>query len=381
MARKGENIYARKDGRWEGRYIIERMASGKYRYGYVYAGTYRETRDRLLQKKLDLIRCKKEHMYTPINEPITLDRLAIEWLTKQKNQIKESSYVKYQNLINHYLIPQIGKLQPQELTNEKLEVFCKNMLSSGGRHHSGLSVKTVSDILSITRTILRYSVSKGYVISCDFSTISLKQPSKKLRILSRLEQQKLCSYLQKDLTPVNLGILLSLFSGLRIGEICALQWSDISFEEKLISVHRTMQRLQNLQDSEKKTRIYISTPKSPSSIRQIPIPDGLLELLKQNSINKNGYILTGKADTFIEPRTMQRHFKKVLKTAGIEEVNYHVLRHTFATRCVELNFDVKSLSEILGHATVNITMNRYVHPSMEYKRQNMQRLSELIAVR
>lgn len=381
MSRKGENIYARKDGRWEGRYIIERMASGKYRYGYVYAGTYRETRERLLQKKLDLIHCKKEQVSPSASEPVALEQLAVDWLAKQKSQIKESSYVKYQNLIAKYLIPQIGELQPQELTSERLEIFCKTLLSSGGRHHSGLSAKTVSDILSVTRAILRYSASKGYVISCDFSVISFKQPSKNLRILSRLEQQKLCSYLQNNLTPVHLGILLSLFSGLRIGEICALRWSDISFEEKLIFVRRTMQRLQNIQDSERKTRICISAPKSPSSIRQIPIPDGLLELLRNNSGDKNGYILTGKADTFMEPRTMQRRFKKVLKAAGIEEVNYHVLRHTFATRCVELNFDVKSLSEILGHATVNITMNRYVHPSMEYKRQNMQRLSELIAVR
>lgn len=381
MARKGENIYARKDGRWEGRYIIERSASGKYRYGYVYAGTYRETRERLLQKKLDLIHCKKEQVSPSASEPVALEQLAVDWLAKQKSQIKESSYVKYQNLIAKYLIPQIGELQPQELTSERLEIFCKTLLSSGGRHHSGLSAKTVSDILSVTRAILRYSASKGYVISCDFSVISFKQPSKNLRILSRLEQQKLCSYLQNNLTPVHLGILLSLFSGLRIGEICALRWSDISFEEKLIFVRRTMQRLQNIQDSERKTRICISAPKSPSSIRQIPIPDGLLELLRNNSGDKNGYILTGKADTFMEPRTMQRRFKKVLKAAGIEEVNYHVLRHTFATRCVELNFDVKSLSEILGHATVNITMNRYVHPSMEYKRQNMQRLSELIAVR
>ena len=381
MARKGENIYARKDGRWEGRYIIERLASGKYRYGYVYAGTYRETRERLLQKKLDLIHCKKEQVSPSASEPVALEQLAVDWLAKQKSQIKESSYVKYQNLIAKYLIPQIGELQSQELTSERLEIFCKTLLSSGGRHHSGLSAKTVSDILSVTRAILRFSASKGYVISCDFSVISFKQPSKNLRILSRLEQQKLCSYLQNNLTPVHLGILLSLFSGLRIGEICALRWSDISFEEKLIFVRRTMQRLQNTQDSERKTRICVSTPKSPSSIRQIPIPDGLLELLRNNSGDKNGYILTGKADTFMEPRTMQRRFKKVLKAAGIKEVNYHVLRHTFATRCVELNFDVKSLSEILGHATVNITMNLYVHPSMEYKRQNMQRLSELIAVR
>ena len=118
MARKGENIYARKDGRWEGRYIIERSASGKYHYGYVYAGTYRETREQLLQKKLELLQDKKEAVSHSANAPVALEQLAADWLVKQKSQIKESSYVKYQNLMNQYLIPQIGKLQPQELTRE-----------------------------------------------------------------------------------------------------------------------------------------------------------------------------------------------------------------------------------------------------------------------
>lgn len=386
MAKKGENIYARKDGRWEGRYMIERLASGKYHYGYVYAGTYREAKELLLKKKMELLQqkqCSEKVSESATNAALSstpFEKLVREWLDSSRPQVKESSYVKYRNLARCYIIPELGTLRWKELKRETLESFSNKMLSSGGRRQKGLSAKTVSDTLSVIRTVFRYAVSKGYPSPCDFSMLSIKRSTKDFRILSLVEQKKLCTYLQRNLTPVNLGILISLFSGLRIGEICALTWADISLEEKIITIHRTMQRLQNIQGQEKKTRICISTPKSRCSVRQIPIPDILMELLEKYPAEMNGYVLTGKKNTYLEPRAMQRHFKRVLKAASIENVNYHVLRHTFATRCVELDFDVKSLSEILGHASVNITMNRYVHPSMELKRKNMQRLSELIAV-
>lgn len=133
------------------------------------------------------------------------------------------------------------------------------------------------------------------------------------------------------------------------------------------------------QEKEKRTRIIITPPKSRKSIRHIPIPDGVAQILEGYQRYGNEYLLTGKTNSFVEPRTLQYHFKKILQKSRIQEANYHALRHTFATRCIELGFDIKSLSEILGHASVNITLNRYVHPSMEMKRDNMEKLSELIA--
>ena len=141
------------------------------------------------------------------------------------------------------------------------------------------------------------------------------------------------------------------------------------------------QRIQDRTNSEYKTRIVVTTPKSACSIRTIPVPHGLMTILTAHKASSTGYILTNSDQNPLEPRTMQNHFKKVLKNSGITSANYHSLRHTFATRCIELGFDVKSLSEILGHASVNITMNRYVHPSMDLKRENMQRLSDLLAVK
>lgn len=142
-----------------------------------------------------------------------------------------------------------------------------------------------------------------------------------------------------------------------------------------------MQRVQNTSENRRKTKIVLTTPKSACSIRLIPLPEPLVEILSDYKTVEKGYLLTNSDLSFIEPRTMQNKFKKVLKESGIESANFHALRHTFATRCIEFGFDVKSLSEILGHATINITMNRYVHPTLELKRANMKKLSQLLAVK
>ena len=130
-----------------------------------------------------------------------------------------------------------------------------------------------------------------------------------------------------------------------------------------------------------KSEIIISTPKSECSVRDVPIPDKLMLMLQKRQNAPNTYFLTGKTNLYVEPRTMQNRFKSTIKKAGIAPVNFHALRHTFATRCIELGFDIKSLSKILGYASVNITLNRYVHPSMELKQKNMNMLSDLLAVK
>ena len=168
---------------------------------------------------------------------------------------------------------------------------------------------------------------------------------------------------------------------MRVGEICALRWEDISIKEQTIFVHQTMQRIQTDQNIGCKTKVIVTTPKSACSIRTIPMPEDLAQIIAEYQTSNTGYFLTGSNERYMEPRTMQNRFKAVLIQCGIRDVNYHLLRHTFATRCIELGFDVKTLSEILGHASINITMNRYVHPSMELKRKNMQRLSDFIAVK
>lgn len=379
MPRKGENIYKRSDGRWEGRYIKSRHPTGKAQYGYVYAKSYREAKTKLAHA---VRACNISEINAHKNEKsINLRELAAEWMSLRHSRMKESTQVKYQNLLNAYVLPTIGERLVEELTNEYLETFCNELLCSGGVKQSGLSPKTVSDVLSLIRNILRYAGDSGRTPGCDARSITIKQDSKEMRILNRSEQERLCQYLRSNPTPMNMGILLCLFTGLRVGEICALHWEDISLCERTLHIHQTMQRIQVPESLSSKTKVIVTTPKSPCSVRIIPIPDDLVNELYRQECLHEGYFLTASDQAFIEPRTMQNHFKRVLLECSICEANFHSLRHTFATRCVELGFDIKTLSEILGHASVTITMNRYVHPSIELKRDNMERLSALFAVK
>ena len=310
----------------------------------------------------------------------TLAEYAEKWLETVKYQVRESTFMKYWNLVYSYIIPELGGKEWDSLNRETIELFCGRMRSAGGQRQSGLSAKTVSDIMSVLRRIFGYASDHGAAVRFNLSAITVKKEAKEMNVLTEKEQNRLYRHLRADLSDRNLGILICMFTGLRLGEICALKWEDISFAEQTIFVHRTMQRIQTKDDPKKKTKIIVTPPKSGSSVRKIPIPKELIKILYSFRKKQKGYVLTGREDAYVEPRTMERHFAKVLDRAGIKRVNFHALRHTFATRCVEMEFDVKSLSEILGHANVNITLGRYVHPSMELKRKNMQRLSALLAV-
>ena len=379
MPRKGENIYKRKDGRWEGRYIKNHTPIGKTSYGYVYGKTYLEVKNKLIIAKQQKVLSLQLAKNTP--QDILFQNIAFDWLNSLQPQIKASTYNKYRNILNLYLLPEFGAKELSSLTYIQMENFSTNLLISGGIKKSGLSPKTVTDIISLLRNILRFAVNRGYSIPCNGKNITVKQSIKKMRILSISEQTILVNYLFSDLNKQNAGILICLFTGIRIGEICALKWGDISLNDKTLYIHQTMQRIQIEGNSNPKTKIQISTPKSEASIRTIPLPSNLVTAISIFKDSDESFFLTGTTDKYVEPRVMQNHFKRVLTKCHIDNANFHSLRHTFATRCIELGFDVKSLSEILGHTNVNITMNRYVHPSMDLKRDNMQRLADLIAVK
>lgn len=380
MPRRGENIYKRKDGRWEGRYIKERSSNDKIRYGYIYGRSYQEvktkTKEAMLSWQQDS--AKKESLIK--QNKMTFACLVDEWFADKKIFYKKSTIVRYQNLLNLYLLPAFGEYTAQQFTYAEINEFRTKLMLNGGSKENGLAPKTVSDILSLLFNIFRYANSRGFTAFDIRIAPSVKRQKHQIRILSVKEQKRLCEFLKDSPVYANMGILLCVYTGLRIGEICALKWEDINMEEKTIFVHQTMLRLKTDYNDGKKTEILITSPKSPSSIRQIPIPDEIYDMLKETKSQPTSFFLTGSTK-YMEPRTLQYRFKKVLKTCDITDANFHALRHTFATRCVELGFDVKSLSEILGHANVNITLNRYVHPSMELKRDNMSRLSELFTVK
>ena len=357
MPRRGENIYKRKDGRWEGRYI-KGHAYGKAQYGYVYASSYAEVKEKLCYLNMT---ARNPIMFRSdlIGEQsgATFDTIAAEWMAFLKPQIKESSYVKYTNSLHDYLYPAFAGRQIETITRAEVSSLCVKLAEEGGSSSAGLSPKTIADSLSILRSIFNYASEEKELHVANITGISVKLPRATIRVFTVAEQQKLDTFLRENLNPCYLGILLCMYTGLRVGEICALTWKKISSSEPILQVDQTLQRLQQVDQDDRKTKVVISPPKSESSIRIIPLPSDIYSLLQKNRKPDEAYVLTGMIRKFMEPRLLQSHFKKILSTLEIEHANFHTLRHTFATRCVELGFDIKSLSEILGHSTVNITLN------------------------
>ena len=366
---KGENIFKRKDGRWEARYIKARDAAGKIKYGYCYGKTYREAKDKVMQKKAMVYNGILE---VNIKTEQSLSVHCDQWLQSRKYSLKPSTIVKYETILRRHIKRNLGDYRPSSITPATVDAFILYLME-----HEKLSPKTVKDILIVLRSILKY-VSKqrpGSIICADFSYP--KCPKKEKRVLTSEEQQKLVAYLREQNDACSFGILLAMATGLRIGELCALKWESICLKSRTLSVRTTMQRLQQSAESETKTKVVISSPKSESSQRLIPLSDYIYQLcLEQMPKDVESFVLTGTLH-YMEPRTLQYRLKKYADACGLKDIHFHALRHTFATRCVEVGFEIKSLSEILGHASTTLTLDRYVHSSMNLKRENMNKLKAI----
>lgn len=299
------------------------------------------------------------------------------WLRNVKFHVKESSYVKYYNLVENHILPQLGEVKISNFTTKLVEGFIEEKLKNGKlRGNGGLSEKTVKDIFVILKEICFFARRQNVEFPCHLELIKVRAVEPEIQVLSFQEQVCLEQFLMSDDELTKTGILLSLYMGLRIGEVCALQRKHIRFESGILEVRGTMQRIQDLSGSTgTKTKVVVTEPKSLSSKRDIPIPGFLLERLRKlENMPDTVYLLSGHSETFVEPRTLENIFKSYLKQCQMRPIHYHGLRHTFATRCVENGVDIKSLSEILGHANVNITLNKYVHSSMDQKRRSMEKI-------
>lgn len=374
MSKKGTNIYKRKDGRWEGRYVKGRSPSGEIKYGYVYGKSYGEAREKQLQAQTLL----SSEQTSQKQSKKTLEYFCKEWLVLNRNRVKRSTYVKYHNIVTSHIIPELGRCLPQSLDAVTIETFSSMLLSNGALHKkdTGLSSKTVRDILTVLNSILKYANSQ---LGNSLKQIQLMYPKarkKTTRVLSKEEQERFVQYLLTDMNDCKFGILLALQTGMRLGEVCALRWGNISMHDQTIRISDTIQRLQTFDSSSSnRTEVIFDDPKSETSKRIIPLSEPAIELCRQmNVTDRLAFVLTGTPDRYIEPRTMQYRLEKYTSECGLTDVSFHTLRHTFATRCVEVDFEIKSLSEILGHSSVQVTLDRYVHSSMELKRENMNKL-------
>lgn len=363
MSRRGDNIHKRKDGRWEGRYIITYNENNKAIYSSVYGKTYSE-----VKSKLDYAKFQAEQ--SQAIKPLRFSDIIDSWLVENKIKIKPATYTKYKSIIETHIKSNLGNILSTQITSEKINSFLLNKLQNGKLDGSGsLSPTYVRSIALIINSVVNYAVNEGYIEPFKNPIYKPSTCSKSPNTLSNNDYVILSNYLKNDVDYTKLAIMLALYSGLRIGEICALKWDNIDFEKSIIHISSTVSRVKD----DNGTKLIIETPKTKSSDRFIPIPNSLLQILEQFYNNKNPFVISNSTD-FVNPRTLEYRFHKVLKEANVQQTNFHSLRHTFATKCIEIGMDVKSLSEILGHANSAITLNVYVHSSMELKRSQIEKL-------
>lgn len=295
------------------------------------------------------------------------------WLKNKKEEnIKIQTYQKYESLIRLYLRETIGKLNCYELNKEKIIKFFNS------DKIIVLSNSTKKAIFIIIKSALEIAYNNKYCDYIDLRKIKFKQKKSEIIVFTKSEQRKIDNYLMTDINVRKLVLLICMYTGIRVGEASGLKWKDIDFNKKTINIERTIQRIKNPdKQSNKKTILIASTPKSESSMRTIPIPEFLISILKEFKQNDNYYILS-ESEKIYDLRLLESCFERTLKICNIRYLKFHTLRHSFATSSIEAGIDIKTLSEILGHASVEITLKLYVHPTYNMKKKSIEKTTKFI---
>ncbi|MCI9233240.1 MAG: site-specific integrase [Bacilli bacterium] len=349
-----KRVYLRKDGRYFIKYKKGINQNGKTEYGFIYAKSPEEV---------------LEKYKSTLSKISTIDKSLFSgdiyhWLKSVKISCKKSSYSNYEYMVYAHLIPTFGKYKRKQINKNIINEFTEKMLNRG------MAPKTVKDILVILKQILNYH-------NMNICVTMPKVPKKEIQILTKEHQLLLEQRLSHCIAEEDIGVFLCLYTGIRIGELCGLKWENIDLENNIIRIEKTLIRVKNDDKNKKsKTVVILDDPKSASSIRNIPIPTFLVSKLNTLKKEESCFFLTGTKN-FIEPRSYTNHYKNIMKSLNIDEYNFHALRHTFATRCIEKGCDPKTLSEILGHSNVKITLDRYVHPSFDNKVRLMNNLNPM----
>ena len=301
-------------------------------------------------------------------EETTFSKGCDEWLIYKQNTVKESSYLSYKFKINKYVRPDLGSKTLKELARYDMNEYIIKK-----KNQKGITENILKDCVMFLKSILRF-LKRKYRIDFDLDfSYRLSGNVNEITVFNEKERQKLLKYLVKSDKAKTLGVFISLYTGLRIGEVCGLKWEDIDFENKILNVRRTVQRVYL---GKNESKITVTTPKSKKSVRKVPLSKVLIDKLKplSNIYSKKDFVLTGTPDKCLEPLVYRYTYKMILKNSNILYRKYHCIRHTFATRCIRVGMDIKSLSEVLGHSSIGITLSTYVHSSYEVKKKYIDKL-------
>ena len=293
----------------------------------------------------------------------TIREIAAAWKEYKRPYVKQSTMAAYVLILENHILPTFG--EDNSLPEQSVQAFVLHKIESG------LSTKSVKDILIVLKMVMKFGVKKEWMTYYEWD---IKYPpsseNKVLDVLSGTNHRKILNHIQSHFTFMGLGIYISLSTGLRIGEICALKWSDINVTDGILTVNRTIERIYIIEGEKKHTELVINSPKTKNSCREIPMNKELLGMLKplKKVVNDDYYILTND-ERPTEPRTYRNYYKRLMEKLDIPKLKYHGLRHSFATRCIEVGCDYKTVSVLLGHSNISTTLNLYVHPNMEQKKR------------
>jgi len=298
------------------------------------------------------------------------------WKADKRRWVKPSTYAVYVQITNKHILPFFGSTKPEELSEESIQRFADGLLAQG------LSVHSIRDVLMILKMILRFgeklSAWPHILYEIHFPTTAMHNAN--VPVLTNADQRRLLKYLKENFSFRNLGILICLYSGLRIGEVCALQWKDLDVATGEIHITKTVQRIWLSDGDEKEYRLSVGQPKTASSVRNIPICKEILKIVRPlRKVMADDFYIISNAAAPLEPRYYRDYFRKLLATLGIPPTRFHSLRHSFATRCIESKCDYKTVSVILGHSSLATTMDLYVHPGLEEKKRAIERMARMLA--
>ena len=383
MSKRGNgegSVCRRPDGRWQGSITIGRDDRGRLIRKYFYGKTRKETSEKLNRAIEEL----RDNRFINKSDNPTVEQWCHEWLWSYKrNSVKQKTFDQYETILRTHIIPDIGDIRLADLKTMHIQRIINKM------YDSGLSHRTIEVMKIVMHAALKQAQRNKLVGEnvCENVVLPRKQP-KRIRVLNEDEQTKLIAALKDNY--IGRGLLFALYTGMRRGEVLALKWSDYDKNEKTISITKALSRVRTYNKDGNKTMLTVTTPKTDTSIRTVPLIDKAVELLAEHKRKQERYmelvgdyytdndlIFSSSRGDYLDPGNFNRKLNKTVKKIGIPRISPHVLRYSFATRGLEAEVSLKAMQELLGHSSITVTGDIYTHILKEQKRKEISKLNDV----